>query len=181
MFNNRLKELRLLHNYTMDDLAKIYNERFNGKLNKSTISRYENGLQEPLLTVVKNFATLFGVSLDYMTDQQSSNKCQADDNTIKYKNIIANLERLNTTGVQKADSYIQGLVDTKLYNNTDAAQIPVTDLKEKRALEIIKKDQQAQENNVYIAAKGGHNIVVPSPAPEQVKRALEIIERDKKK
>ena len=31
MFNNRLKELRLLHNYTMDDLAKIYNERFNGK------------------------------------------------------------------------------------------------------------------------------------------------------
>lgn len=34
--------------------------------NKSTISRYENGLQEPIITVVSNFARLFDVSSDYL-------------------------------------------------------------------------------------------------------------------
>ena len=66
---NRLKELRKSHGYTMDELATLYNNKFGGKLNKSTISRYENGLQEPLITVVKNFAQLFNVSLDYLIDE----------------------------------------------------------------------------------------------------------------
>lgn len=69
MFKDKLKELRKKHGYTMDELASIYNSKFGGKLNKSTISRYENGLQEPLITVVKNFAQLFNVSLDYLIDE----------------------------------------------------------------------------------------------------------------
>lgn len=69
MFKHKLKELRKSHGYTMDELATLYNNKFGGKLNKSTISRYENGLQEPLITVVKNFAQLFNVSLDYLIDE----------------------------------------------------------------------------------------------------------------
>lgn len=67
MFPENLKRLRTEHNYTMDQLSDIYNKRFQGKMNKSTISRYENGLQEPLYTVVKNFAELFNVSIDEMS------------------------------------------------------------------------------------------------------------------
>ncbi len=68
MFGEKLKELRKSNGYSMDKLAELYNYKFNGKLNKSTISRYENNLQEPIFTVVKNFANLFNVTTDFLTD-----------------------------------------------------------------------------------------------------------------
>ena len=65
-FGKILKNLRIENGYSLESLAKTYNERFGGRLNKSTISRYENGLQEPIITVVSNFARLFDVSSDYL-------------------------------------------------------------------------------------------------------------------
>ncbi len=65
-FGKILKNLRTENGYSLDSLAKTYNDRFGGRLNKSTISRYENGLQEPIITVVSNFARLFDVSSDYL-------------------------------------------------------------------------------------------------------------------
>ena len=65
-FGKRLKDLRTENGYSLNNLAKTYNDRFDGRLNKSTISRYENGLQEPIITVVSNFAKLFNVSSDYL-------------------------------------------------------------------------------------------------------------------
>lgn len=70
MFGDKLKELRKNNGYSMDRLADLYNAKFDGKLNKSTISRYENGLQEPIFTVVKNFAKLFNVTTDYLTEME---------------------------------------------------------------------------------------------------------------
>lgn len=65
-FGKILKDLRTESGYSLESLAKTYNDRFGGRLNKSTISRYENGLQEPIITVVSNFARLFDVSSDYL-------------------------------------------------------------------------------------------------------------------
>lgn len=67
MFAQRLKELRESHHYSMDSLCNLYNDKFDGKLNKSTLSRYENNLQEPMFNVVKNLADIFNVSVDYLT------------------------------------------------------------------------------------------------------------------
>jgi len=67
VFGRRLKELRERNNYSMDKLVEMYNMKFNGKMNKSTLSRYENNLQEPMYTVVVNLAELFGVSVDYLS------------------------------------------------------------------------------------------------------------------
>ena len=67
MFGDKLRNLRKSNGYSMDKLAELYNKKFDGKLNKSTISRYENGLQEPIFTSVKNFAELFNVTTDYLT------------------------------------------------------------------------------------------------------------------
>lgn len=67
MFGKRLKELRDERNYSMDKLIELYNEKYNAKMNKSTLSRYENGLQDPIYTVVVNFADFFGVTIDYLT------------------------------------------------------------------------------------------------------------------
>ena len=67
MFGKRLRELRERNDYSMDKVIELYNTKFNGKMNKSTLSRYENGLQEPMYTVVVNLAELFGVSVDYIS------------------------------------------------------------------------------------------------------------------
>ena len=66
-FGKTLKQLRESNGYTMDKLIEIYNKRFNGKMNKSTLSRYENELQEPMYTVVLNLANIFNVSVDYLS------------------------------------------------------------------------------------------------------------------
>jgi len=65
-FGERLNELRIDNNYSMIAFCELYNERFNGSLNKGTLSKYENGLQEPLYTTVKRLAELFDVGINYM-------------------------------------------------------------------------------------------------------------------
>lgn len=71
MFSNMLRKLREERDWTMEYLAKEYNQLFGSKMNKGTISRYENGLQEPMYHTVVNFAKLFGVSTDYLADEES--------------------------------------------------------------------------------------------------------------
>ena len=71
MFGEKLRQLRKENGYSMDRLIELYNSRFGGKMNKSTISRYENSLQEPMFTVVKNFAELFGVTVDELINDDA--------------------------------------------------------------------------------------------------------------
>lgn len=66
-FGKILRQLREGNNYSMDKLVELYNDKFNGKMNKSTLSRYENELQEPMYTVIVNLAKLFNVSVDYLS------------------------------------------------------------------------------------------------------------------
>lgn len=71
MFRQRLKELRTQKGYSMDKLVELYNSKYNAKMNKSTLSRYENGLQEPIYTVVVNLADFFNVTIDYLSGGQN--------------------------------------------------------------------------------------------------------------
>lgn len=70
MFGKRLKELREQHGYSMDKLVELYNDKYDAKMNKSTLSRYENSIQDPIYTVVVNFANFFDVSVDYLIGTQ---------------------------------------------------------------------------------------------------------------
>lgn len=67
MFGKRLKQLREERGYSMDKLVELYNAKYSAKMNKSTLSRYENGLQDPIYTVVVNIADFFDVTIDYLT------------------------------------------------------------------------------------------------------------------
>lgn len=67
MFGKRLKELREKNSFSMDKLIELYNEKYDAKMNKSTLSRYENGLQDPIYTVVVNLADFFNVTVDYIS------------------------------------------------------------------------------------------------------------------
>lgn len=60
VFSERLKNLRKEKNISAEDLATEL------KINKSTISRYENGKTEPYLPIVLKIAQYFDVSLDWI-------------------------------------------------------------------------------------------------------------------
>ena len=67
MFGARLHDLRTNAGLTLNELAARYEARYHETIHKSTLSRYENGLQKPSLPVVQNLANLFSVSIDYLT------------------------------------------------------------------------------------------------------------------
>ncbi len=67
----RLRDLRRENNLTSRDLAKLLN------VSQPTITRWENGLQEPSKKNVKKLASYFNVSSDYLlglTDEREPYK-----------------------------------------------------------------------------------------------------------
>lgn len=91
MFGNRLKDLRTKNGYSMDRLIEVYNSKYSAKMNKSTLSRYENGLQEPIYTVVVNLADFFGVSVDYLSGGESTIEEIATDTEYKKADALSDI------------------------------------------------------------------------------------------
>ncbi|MZK53144.1 helix-turn-helix domain-containing protein [Clostridium beijerinckii] len=79
-FSERLKELRIEQNITLDKLSEIL------ETTKATLSRYENNLREPRAEFVEKCANHFNVSVDYIlgrTDIKSSPNDKSNMNDIK--------------------------------------------------------------------------------------------------
>ena len=150
MFPQRLKEEREKRGYTMEELADSYNLKFDGRLNKSTISRYENGKQEPMISVVINFASLFGVSMDYMsgkTDISNTISFSKEPHIEKYNNLSSNNQQT-----------VNNLID---------------DLQE---LEQLRQDAKKKATNqTMLAAFGGDNKIHESDDDEleRIRKAKE--------
>lgn len=66
MFGKKLKMLREKEGLTQEQFAKKFN------LLKSSISMYENDVRLPNVELVKEFATFFNVSIDYLLDNETS-------------------------------------------------------------------------------------------------------------
>lgn len=64
VFSNRIKKLR--GNMSIDELVSRLNEKYQTKISKSMISRYENGQADPKMETVRIFADFFNVSADYL-------------------------------------------------------------------------------------------------------------------
>ena len=64
----RIKQLRLEHDLSMDMLVTDLNQRYqNDKpINISMISRWENDINNPTLDNARNLCDYFNVSLDYL-------------------------------------------------------------------------------------------------------------------
>lgn len=67
-FGERLKELRKEYRLTQDDLAKIL------YLNKSSISKYENGKNGAENEILEKLADYFDVSIDYLLGRSDIKK-----------------------------------------------------------------------------------------------------------
>ncbi|PHJ38058.1 hypothetical protein P378_12000 [Desulforamulus profundi] len=60
MFGKRIKELRVQHNMTQSDLARLL------KVSPSTIGMYEQGRRDPDTDTINFLADFFNVSADYL-------------------------------------------------------------------------------------------------------------------
>jgi transcriptional regulator with XRE-family HTH domain len=109
MFASRLKNARKEANLTLEQLAKIYNSRFNGKISRGTLSKYENGKQEPMIFVVKNLSQILNVSADYLlgtADDEKIPDSVLDDVLVE---LLAELSDLTEEERAKVSAFIQGL------------------------------------------------------------------------
>lgn len=75
-FGKKLKYLREMREWTLEDVANLYNKKFNAKMSKGALSRYENDLQEPMINSVVKFAKLFNVSPNYLLDMGEDDDTQ---------------------------------------------------------------------------------------------------------
>jgi len=87
MFGDKLRIARKSKGLTLEQLAFMYNKKFDGGLSKGTLSKYENNKQEPMITVVGNLATVLGVSVDYLIDDKIQIKKTEYDSFEQYDNI----------------------------------------------------------------------------------------------
>ena len=63
----RLKNLRTERELSLDMLVADMNYKYpETNINKSMLSRWENGINDPSLEYAKNIASYFDVSLDYL-------------------------------------------------------------------------------------------------------------------
>lgn len=63
----RLKELRLKHNYTGKEIGRKL------QVSKSAISMWEKDLRSPSADLIEKFATIYGVSTDYIITGKDNN------------------------------------------------------------------------------------------------------------
>ncbi len=83
-FHKRLRELRLLNNMTLDELAQALHTT------KTTLSRYENNKRTADSDFIIGTAKFFSVSTDYVLGL-SNNPLAVDDLLSKYRILVDDL------------------------------------------------------------------------------------------
>ena len=116
MFGRRLKEVRKERGYTLEELADIYNKKFDAGLNKGTLSKYENGKQEPMITVATNLATILNVPSDYLLGITSNNSINIKEKVYQ-KQLLSSFNKLNDDNKKKAITYTENLLKIEEMEN----------------------------------------------------------------
>ena len=111
-FGRKLRSFREAADLTVEEFCRQFNIRFDGRMNKSTVSRYENGLQEPMISTVKKIAAFFDVDpsdlLGYDTEAAAAPSAQL-------KALADALALLNEEGQEKLLDYAADLVASGRY------------------------------------------------------------------
>lgn len=101
MFPQNLKTARKLRRYTMEELANVYNHKFGRGLSKGTLSKYENGKQEPMMKTVVNLAEILGVSIDFLVGKDVAETYKSITNGLReieevlilYQSFLESIDR----------------------------------------------------------------------------------------
>ena len=85
---SKIKELRLKHNLTQEELGKILN------VQKAAVSKYEKGIASPSNEVLKKLSAFFNVSIDYLLDNEPpKNNIESEETK-----LLNGFQSLNTDG-----------------------------------------------------------------------------------
>lgn len=115
-FGSNIRYLRKQRNMTQDELADIL-----GYKSFTTIQKWESGLSEPNLKILKQIADIFKVDIDKLAkvdlslNTNLSKPSQSIAPTQNQETIIKTFNQLNYEGQEKAIAYTQDLVDSGKY------------------------------------------------------------------
>ncbi len=102
---NRLRELREARHLNQQRLAMEFN------ITQAAISKYELGLSEPDIHMLKKMADYFHVSIDYLTEfSDCPTQCFKSDLPIQELNLINKFRRMDYLQKEKTLAYMQGLL-----------------------------------------------------------------------
>lgn len=78
-FGVRLRQLRVERGLSMDVFCERYNSQMGQRLSKSTVSRWENNTQEPMVSTIASVASFFGVSPLWLMGESDDRACSASN------------------------------------------------------------------------------------------------------
>lgn len=147
IMGDRIKQLRKQMHLTQEELADQLNERFGLSINKSMISKWENGKGDPYLSYAKYLAFHFGVNLDYLvglTDKRSfvyyfddwyENQEKERIRLERIERMTSMFEQLNEKGQDKIFGYATDLLNSNMYScasDYEEAEQIAKEIKEER-------------------------------------------------
>lgn len=68
MFGEVLKRIRTERKLNMDQFVKSINDKYDTKISKSMVSRWENGITDPKMEYVRIIADFFDITLDELLE-----------------------------------------------------------------------------------------------------------------
>ncbi len=102
----RLKELRKKKNLSQQKLALDLN------ISQAAISKYEQGLAEPDIRMLKELSEYFCVSIDYLVERTNENFYFMEKPLdLQEQEMLFFFRRLRPLQKEKALSYVQGMAD----------------------------------------------------------------------
>ncbi|MGF3141288.1 helix-turn-helix transcriptional regulator [Facklamia sp. P13064] len=104
MFGNRLKELRDRYNMTQSELAKRLNTT------QQSIGRWEVGKTEPSIEVIKEIATIFNVSVDYLLGHSSPKDIEIT-NLIKSGSLTYNGNKISDHNLKVLTTVVKAFLE----------------------------------------------------------------------
>lgn len=120
-FGRTFRQLREASGLTVEEFCKQYNARFDGRMNKSTVSRYENSLQEPMISTVKKVAIFFSVDPSDLLGYSISASAAPAALSPQLQALADALDQLNDEGQEKLLDYAADLVAGGRYIKTCAS------------------------------------------------------------
>ena len=82
---DKLKDLRIKSNLSMDSLIEKLNKKYDLNITKSMMSRWENNLSEPSNKFVAAYAKFFNIDLNYLVGLTDIKSPLYNENTDTYK------------------------------------------------------------------------------------------------
>lgn len=106
-----IKKLREEKNVSMDKMCDDFNKKYNAKIVKSTISKWENNKAEPSLSNARYLSDYFNVTLDCILGlEEYESSLTKDENK-----LLSDYNKLNDIGKKEANKRVAELTEITKY------------------------------------------------------------------